>query len=228
MTILGYNEPDQPGQSNLAVSDGINSYKSQITPYASQGYTLATPACVNDDTGFDWISGFVQGCSGQCGFSLIQTHYYGTDANAFIAYITKLHDAFNMDIIISEWAPETFGNGPDLDMAATQAYLSTTQAWRESFTLCSTYHDDDDSCWLSFHHSQLAILHSLVFLVRASDERCTWRSECKSSILGGSMQVIDHDADCQYPCPCTMQPNNQLIDDGGNINSLGWQYKNSA
>ena len=130
MTILGYNEPDQPGQSNLAVGDAINLYKQQITPYASQGYRLATPGCVNDDTGFAWIQGFVDGCAGQCGFSVIQTHFYGTDAQAFISYIQKLHDTFNMPIIISEWAAETFGNGPDLDPAQTQAFLATCQSWR--------------------------------------------------------------------------------------------------
>lgn len=80
MTILGWNEPDQPGQANMSIEDGIREYKRLITPYASQGYTLATPGCTSDDNGFNWISGFIAGCNGECGFSVLQTHYYGTDA----------------------------------------------------------------------------------------------------------------------------------------------------
>lgn len=131
MTILGYNEPDQPGQANLGIQDGINSYLAQITPYADQGYRLATPGCTSDDKGLAWIKGFVEGCAGRCKFSVLQTHYYGTDADAFIAYIQNLYDLYHLPIIVSEYSAATFGNGQPLSLGETHAYVEKTQSWRE-------------------------------------------------------------------------------------------------
>lgn len=102
MTILGYNEPDQPGQANLGVWDAIGSYKAQITKYASQGYRITTPGCTSDENGFQWLSQFIAGCAGTCGFTAIQTHFYGTDADAFIAYIQRIHNAWP-DFRESQW-----------------------------------------------------------------------------------------------------------------------------
>lgn len=89
MTILGYNEPDQAGQANLDVWSAIGSFKNQLTPLASQGYTITSPACTSDDKGFNWIKTFMDNCK-DCGISILQTHYYGTNADDFIAYIQKL------------------------------------------------------------------------------------------------------------------------------------------
>jgi len=140
MTILGYNEPDQPGQANLGIQDGINSYKAQITKYASQGYRITTPGCTSDDNGFNWLSGFIEGCAGSCGFSAIQTHYYGTDADAFIAYIQKIHAAWpEFPIIISEYAAETFGHGADLTAEESKAYLHKTQTWLKQQSFVDSY-----------------------------------------------------------------------------------------
>jgi len=89
MTILGYNEPDQAGQANLGVWDAIGSFKAQLTPLASQGYKIASPACTSDDKGFNWIKEFMDNCK-DCGISYLQTHFYGNNADDFIAYISKL------------------------------------------------------------------------------------------------------------------------------------------
>lgn len=177
MTILGYNEPDQAGQANLSVEDGINSYLAQITPYAAQGYRLATPACTSDDNGFNWISGFINGCAGRCGFSVLQTHYYGTNSDAFIAYIQKLHDTFGLPIIVSEYAAETFGNGPDIDAGSTAGYVGATQAWLKSQSFIDSY----------FYFGP----------------------ETTAAMGGVSL-------------------NNQMINDDGSINALGYQYLNNG
>lgn len=140
MTILGYNEPDQPGQANLGVQDGINSFKSQITPYASQGYRITTPGCTSDDNGFNWLKSFIEGCAGQCGFSAIQTHYYGTDADNFIEYIEKIHSHWpDFPIIISEYAAETFGHGEDLTEQGSKDYLYKTQTWLKAQSYVDSY-----------------------------------------------------------------------------------------
>lgn len=131
MTILGYNEPDQAGQANLGVWDAIGSFKSQITPFASRGYKIASPACTSDEKGIAWITEFMNNCQ-DCGISILQTHFYGTNADDFIAYIQRLRGLFGLPIIISEYASETFGNGPDLSLEETQAYVAKTQNWLKS------------------------------------------------------------------------------------------------
>lgn len=95
MTILGYNEPDQPGQANLGVWDAIGSFKAQLTPLASQGYKITSPACTSDDKGFQWIKEFMDNCQ-DCGISILQTHFYGTNPDDFIAYIQKLQNTFHL------------------------------------------------------------------------------------------------------------------------------------
>lgn len=177
MTILGYNEPDQAGQANLGIQDGINSYLAQITPYASKGFRLATPGCTSDDNGLNWIRGFINGCAGRCGFSVLQTHYYGTDPYKFIAYIEQLHNEFGLPIIVSEYAAETFGNGAELDQAGVDNYVAVTQNWLKSQSYVESY----------FYFGPVT-----------------------SQALNG------------------VNPANKMIDDGGAINALGWQYKNNA
>jgi len=177
MTILGYNEPDQAGQANLGIQDGINSYLAQITPYADQGYRLATPGCTSDDNGFNWIKGFVDGCAGRCKFSVLQTHYYGTDADKFIAYIQNLYDTFGLPIIVSEYSAETFGNGPELSKDEVHAYVAKTQNWLKAQSFVESY----------FYFGPIT-----------------------SGQMGG------------------VNLNNQMINDGGAINDLGWQYLNSG
>lgn len=127
MTILGYNEPDQPGQANLGVWDAISSFKAQLTPLAAQGYKITSPACTSDEKGFQWIKEFMDNCQ-DCGISILQTHFYGTNADDFIAYIQRLR-VFGLPIIISEYASETFGWGADLSLEETRAFVAKTQAW---------------------------------------------------------------------------------------------------
>lgn len=100
MTILGYNEPDQPGQANLGVWDAIGSYKAQLTPLVAQGYKITTPATTSDENGFQWLKQFIDGCAGTCGFQYVAFHYYGNNAQDFISYcervkgITDLRECF--------------------------------------------------------------------------------------------------------------------------------------
>jgi hypothetical protein len=41
-------------------------------------------------------------------FDALATHFYGTDADALIAYLKDLHDTFNLPIWLTEFACQVF------------------------------------------------------------------------------------------------------------------------
>lgn len=78
-TILGFNEPDQPGQCPMSAQDAAGSYKALITEPYGANHKLVSPAPTNSPAGRQWLSDFMGAC-GDCGIQAMAVHFYGTDA----------------------------------------------------------------------------------------------------------------------------------------------------
>jgi hypothetical protein len=85
----------------------VSMWKEYIDPLADKGYTLMSPACTNGPSGIAWYKSFFAECTG-CRIHALAVHYYGTDATDMINYLIELHDTFNMNIWVTEFACQDF------------------------------------------------------------------------------------------------------------------------
>ena len=64
--VLGFNEPQQPDQSNISVEDAASIWKDQIEPLKSQGIRLGSPAPSSAPSGKQWLIDWLNACQGGC------------------------------------------------------------------------------------------------------------------------------------------------------------------
>ncbi|KAJ7497598.1 glycoside hydrolase [Mycena latifolia] len=130
--ILGMNEPQEPGQSNLTPQEGADMWKTYIEPLRAQGLRLGSPAPSSAPSGKTWIQDFLTACNGGCTVDFIALHYYDVNATKFIEYLTDFHDTFQRPIWVSEWACQNFNNGPQCTLPETAEFLDQTQAFMDA------------------------------------------------------------------------------------------------
>ncbi|KAF7369070.1 Glyco-hydro-cc domain-containing protein [Mycena venus] len=116
--VLGMNEPQETGQSNLTPQQGADMWKTYIEPLHSQGLRLGSPAPSSAPSGKTWIQDFLTACNGGCTVDFIALHYYDVNATKFAEYLTDFHDTFQRPIWVTEWACQNFNNGPQSFMDA--------------------------------------------------------------------------------------------------------------
>ncbi|KAK7695626.1 hypothetical protein QCA50_000262 [Cerrena zonata] len=139
--VLGFNEPQQSGQSNISAVDAAFLWKDQIEPLKSQGIRLGSPAPSSAPSGRQWLLDWLDACQGGCTVDFIALHWYDINSTAFIQYLNDFHDTFQRPIWVTEWACQNF-NAPDQQcslqdvvdfMNATQAFMDTTD-WVERYS----------------------------------------------------------------------------------------------
>lgn len=86
--LMSFNEPDQTtavGGSNIAVDAAVSAWKQYMSPYASKGYKLGSPAVSNGQgtnpatgqpEGLGWLKPFLEQCS-DCPIAFAPIHWYG-------------------------------------------------------------------------------------------------------------------------------------------------------
>jgi len=167
---LGPNEPNFPGQANIAPGDAVTLWRDNMDPLHNDGYFLVSPACTNGQDGKDWMVQFMQQCTG-CHIDAVSLHYYGTDPNDFISWVTDFHTTWGKPIWVTEVACQNFGSGPQCSASQTKDFLDKITGWMDSQSWVQQYF------WFG-------VLHD--------------------------MSGVNTD--------------NQLIQDNGQPNSLGWDY----
>ena len=99
--VLGYNEPDNEKQSNIAVTDALAGWP-QIARKAGR---IGSPAMAGNPLTKEWLKDFLK-TSPKVDF--IAVHWYkGADAKHFIRDIEAIHAAFGKPIWVTEYAPQT-------------------------------------------------------------------------------------------------------------------------
>jgi O-glycosyl hydrolase len=118
---LGFNEPNQQGQSDMSPQRGAQLWKQYLEPLAGQGYTLISPATTNAPSGKKWMQDFFGQCGG-CTVSIVAVHWYGTKADEMIAYLKDIHATFGRPIWVTEYACQDFGGGPQANSGQVWAF----------------------------------------------------------------------------------------------------------
>ena len=128
--LLGFNEPDNSGQSNMTVSQALSLWPQ----LESTGMTLGAPAVASGGaTPGGWLDQFMTGANND-GYRVdfIPLHWYGGDFDTTDAvsqlqsYIESVYDRYHKPIWLTEFSLINFsGNGPEYPSEAQLAAFVT-------------------------------------------------------------------------------------------------------
>lgn len=145
--VLGFNEPNQAGQSNMDPGTGISLWKTYIQPLKAQGYQLISPATSSAPSGKTWMTDFFNGCGG-CTFDGTGLHYYDVDTVKFQAYVKDFYDSFKHPIWVTEYACQNFNGGKQCTRDETNTFHETMKKFFE------------DTSWVA-HYSPFGVMHQM-------------------------------------------------------------------
>ncbi|KAJ7099701.1 hypothetical protein C8R44DRAFT_747630 [Mycena epipterygia] len=113
-TILAFNEPNEPAQSNIPAAEAAQLWQQYIQPLKGNGVRLGSPAISSGPNGLPWLADFTSQCTG-CTIDFIVVHWYGMGAGNLINYLESVHAQFPYQPIwITEFAETSFDAGGEL------------------------------------------------------------------------------------------------------------------
>ncbi|KAF9050190.1 glycosyl hydrolase catalytic core-domain-containing protein [Panaeolus papilionaceus] len=138
--ILGMNEPDQGGQSSMTPEEAAQMWQTYLQPLKPYGVRLGSPATSSAPAGKKWLQDFFTACGANCTVDFIATHWYGTDAQAFINYVTDYNTTFAKPIWITEWACQNFVNMTDqCSDDEVRVFMNITQSFMDEAEFVERY-----------------------------------------------------------------------------------------
>ncbi|AHH98110.1 glycoside hydrolase family protein [Kutzneria albida] len=113
-TLLGFNEPDLPGQANMSVQRALDLWPQ----LADTGLRLGAPAVAfGGATPGGWLDQFMSGAAAR-GYRVdfIPLHWYGGDfsaqaSNQLRGYLQAVHDRYHKPIWLTEYALTDYSTG---------------------------------------------------------------------------------------------------------------------
>jgi Glycosyl hydrolase catalytic core len=148
-TLLGFNEPDLAGQSDLTVERALELWpRLQAT-----GMRLGSPAVASGaDRDGGWLDRFMAGAK-QKGYRVdfITVHWYGSDFDPARAtaqlkdYLRATYARYHKPIWVTEYALMNFGDGAKLPSPDVQArFVTSSTAMLKGLSYVERY------CWFAF------------------------------------------------------------------------------
>ncbi|RDB16884.1 Alkali-sensitive linkage protein 1 [Hypsizygus marmoreus] len=138
--VLGMNEPQERGQSNLTPEEGAEMWKAYLEPLRAQGVRLGSPAPSSAPSSKTWLQAFLAACAGGCTVDFIALHYYDVNATQFIEYLNDYHSTFQRPLWVTEWACQNFN---ELEKQCSHngivEFLNKTQAFMDNSAFVERY-----------------------------------------------------------------------------------------
>jgi Glycosyl hydrolase catalytic core len=127
--LLGFNEPDNPGQSNMTVTQALALWPKLM----ATGMRLGSPAVATDAaTSGGWLDQFMEGAKARhYRVNFIAVHWYGGDFSTSAAvqqlksYLRAIHARYRLPIWLTEFALMRFGATVTFPSPALQAAFVT-------------------------------------------------------------------------------------------------------
>lgn len=129
--FLTFNEPQEPGQSNMDVGSGIALWKQAVKPLTDQGHKVCSPATSSNPNGLTWVQGFVKGCP-ECHFDYTCVHWYDTTFEKFKTYVELWHNTFGKDVFITEFGVQNFNGGSQPTSGEVFSFMQQAIPWMNS------------------------------------------------------------------------------------------------
>jgi hypothetical protein len=138
---LGFNEPNESGQSNMTPEHAAALWIQYIEPLKALGYRLGSPATSSNPNGLTWMQNFFTACNGGCNPDFMALHWYDVTIEGFQEYVELWHTTFNKNIWITEYAVQNFNGGAQQDYSFIQGFMGTVNSWMDSLDYVEQY------CW---------------------------------------------------------------------------------
>ncbi|KAI5449363.1 hypothetical protein NCC49_004768 [Naganishia albida] len=119
--LLSFNEPDQQfdvGGSSLSAQDGAKYHQMIFNSTLASKYRIGAPAVARGSKW--WLEGWIRECAGGCAYDFVPLHFYGTNADDFIAYIKDFIASFGRPVWVTEYACLDFGQSPTYFCTASE------------------------------------------------------------------------------------------------------------
>jgi len=139
--VMGFNEPNEPGQSNMTPEHGASLWKQYIQPLDALGYTtMVAPATSSNPNGKVWVQNFMTACNGGCKPTHSGVHYYDITAAGFISYMEDWHNTFGLPVMPTEFACQNF-NDANAQCSAQEVddFMTTAIDFMESTSWITAY-----------------------------------------------------------------------------------------
>lgn len=142
--LLGFNEPDNTGQSNMTVAQALHYWPRLM----ATGMTLGSPAVATDAaTPGGWLDRFMAGAKADhYRVNFIAVHWYGADfatsaaVHQLEAYLRATHARFHKPIWLTEFALIRFGATTTFPSAGRQAaFVTAATAMLRRLTFVQRY-----------------------------------------------------------------------------------------
>jgi len=138
--VLGFNEPQQKGQSNLTPQEGADLWKTYLEPLRALGVRLGSPAPSGAPSGKVWLNDFLTACAGGCTVDFIALHWYDVNATAFIHYLEDFHSNFSRPLWVTEWDCQNFNQvNEQCTMDDIVLFLNETQSYMDQSDFVERY-----------------------------------------------------------------------------------------
>lgn len=137
--LLGYNEPDNPAQCNVAAASAATTHQTYMNPFSGKA-KIGAPAVTNSNVAgqsLDWLSEWITACGGACAFDFCPVHWYNTmeaGAEDLFDFVTKAQATCGSDKTI--WVTEFAPNVDNPTDAQVSSFLETVQ---DAFDNNATY-----------------------------------------------------------------------------------------
>jgi O-glycosyl hydrolase len=119
-------------------SSAVSLWQQYLKPLKNQGYMLISPACTNGPSGMTWMKSFLDECT-DCQIDRVGLHFYGTEPQDFINYVTEVYNAFKIPVWVTEFACQNFGGGEQCTAEQVQNFLQTVTEWMDKTTYVDAY-----------------------------------------------------------------------------------------
>ncbi|KAF8919269.1 hypothetical protein CPB85DRAFT_1278314 [Mucidula mucida] len=136
--ILGMNEPNESGQSNMTPDHAVELWWKYMEPQRANGHKLISPAVSGSPEGFEWMKEFFAKCDG-CHIDMVATHWYDVKSADFITYQEQYHDQFGLPIIVTEFACQNFNGGAQCSSGDIWDFMTTVTSWMDGTDWIANY-----------------------------------------------------------------------------------------
>ncbi len=142
--LLGFNEPDRPGQANMTVSQALNLWPRLM----ATGMRLGSPAVATGAaTGGGWLDRFMRGVAARhYRVNFITVHWYGGDfvtgraVSELRGYLAAIHARYHRPLWLTEFALIRFGTRTTFPSARQQAaFVTAATAMLRSLSYVQRY-----------------------------------------------------------------------------------------
>jgi hypothetical protein len=111
----------------------------QKTP-GDGGYKMIGPSCANGPSALEWYDEFKRTAPDVWNaMEATNVHFYGTDANKAIEWITLFYTRYNKPVWVTEFACHSFSGKGSCNKSQAEAYMKKIIAFCKSTSWCKAY-----------------------------------------------------------------------------------------